>query len=165
MADVLWEPTAATSRDANITHYLEWLRSERGLSFGDYDTLWRWSVERLEDFWASIWDYYGVGAASGYGTVLADRAMPGARWFTGARLNYAEQVLARATGERPALIARGESTALHEVSWETLRGQVGALAEALRERGVSKSDRVAAYVSNLPEAVVAMLAVTSIGAV
>jgi acetoacetyl-CoA synthetase len=161
----LWEPTAEAVGSANVTRYMDWLRRERGITLDGYDSLWQWSVGELEEFWRSIWDFYEVRASTPYGGAVLEPAMPGARWFAGARLNYAEHILAGASTERPALIARGESSPLREISWATLRGQVGALAATLRARGIGPGDRVAAYIGNLPEAVVAMLAVTSIGAV
>jgi acetoacetyl-CoA synthetase len=165
MSLVLWEPTAEAVGDANVSRYMWWLERERGVVFRDYHSLWEWSVRELEVFWQSIWGFYDVQASSPYDAVLADARMPGARWFTGARLNHAEHVLARATPERAALIACGERGEPEAISWESLRGQVGALAAALVEMGVGPGDRVAAYIGNLPEAVVAMLAVTSLGAV
>ena len=162
---LLWEPTDNTVAEANLTRYMDWLRQERGLSFADYASLWQWSVDDLGGFWQSIWDFYGVRSSTPYAQVLADIRMPGARWFDGAALNYAEHVLSRATDDRPALVALGEAHVPSEISWVQVRGQVGALAGALRERGVRPGDRVAAYLGNLPEAVIAMLAVTSIGAI
>ncbi|MDP9347498.1 MAG: acetoacetate--CoA ligase [Actinomycetota bacterium] len=164
-APILWDPTEADRAGANVTRFLEWLSQEHGLAFADYGELWRWSVDELEAFWESIWRYYGVEASGTWSEVLASRDMPGARWFDGARLNYAEHVLARGTDERPALVAVAEGEAPREISWATLRGEVGALAATLRELGVEPGDRVAAYLPNIPESVVAVLAVTSLGAV
>jgi acetoacetyl-CoA synthetase len=165
MAEVVWAPTADSVRGANLTRYLDWLSSERGVALSGYGSLWAWSVQELELFWASIWDFYGVRASAPFTAVLPDATMPGARWFAGARLNYAEHILTRARSERPALIAVAEEGEPVEWSWDDLRGQVGALAAALRDQGLRPGERVAAYVGNVPEAVVAMLAVTSLGAV
>lgn len=164
-AELLWGPDADTLRDANLTHYLDWLRAERGLTFEDYGSLWQWSVRELATFWRSIWDYYGVRSAAPPGAPLTDERMPGARWFSGARLNYAEHVLARQTTEQPAIVTASETHGPVQLSWQELAGAVGALSGALRAAGVKPGDRVAAYVGNLPEAVIAMLASTSIGAV
>jgi acetoacetyl-CoA synthetase len=164
--ELLWEPDAEAVREANLTHYLGWLAAERGLSLSDYGSLWQWSVQELEAFWRSIWDYYGVRSSTPYEAVLAEERMPGARWFTGARLNYAENVMARASVERPAILAVSErSREPMAISWAELEGAVGAIAAALRAAGVGAGDRVAAYLGNLPEAVIAMLATTSLGAV
>ena len=162
----LWAPTPEGVVASNLSHYLHWLEKRTGRAFDDdYDAFWRWSVDDLAGFWASIWDYYGVRAETPYTAVLEDDSMPGARWFTGAQLNYAKHVLSRATPGRPALIALGENGPPAPMDWGTLRGQVGALAAELRALGVTAGDRVAAYAGNLPETVVALLAVTSLGAV
>lgn len=163
--EILWTPTPTGVRDANLTAFMNWLRSERGLDFADYESLRRWSVADLEAFWGSIWDYYQVRASTPYTSVLTGSDMPGAGWFGGATLNYAEHVLRRAPHVAPALIAVGEDHRAREISASELVGQVGSLGAALRDLGVRPGNRVAAYVGNVPEAVVAMLAVTSIGAV
>ena len=165
MKRVLWEPTAESVAAANVTDYLHWLDRERGVALGSYAALWEWSTAEQSDFWQSIWDYYEVDATAEPDAVLERATMPGARWFPGARLNYAEHVLARAPTDSPALLAVAEGEDPVPITTNELRAQVGSLAAALREYGVGPGDRVAAYVGNLPEAVVAMLAVTSIGAV
>jgi acetoacetyl-CoA synthetase len=162
---VVWEPAAEYAETGRIGAFLRWLERERGLSFDGYDELWRWSVEELEDFWKSVWHFFAVPASAPFSAVLDSRAMPGARWFGGARLNYAEVVLARAPADRPAVVAVAEEGTPRRISRAELRGRVGALAAALRERGVGPGDRVAAYLPNIPEAVVALLATASIGAV
>ena len=163
---VVWEPTAAEVEGSQVSQFLLWLERERGLRFADYAALRRWSVDDLDAFWDAVWHFYGVDASRPYRTVLGgSRGLPGATWFEGARLNYAEQVLAAAPHARPAIVAVGEGREPVELSGAQLRGQVGALAAALAEMGVGPGDRVAAYLPNVPETVVAMLAVTSLGAV
>ena len=164
---VLWEPSPERVSRARITDYLRWLADERGVSLSDHDALWTWSVEHLEEFWASIWDYFEVSASAPYSTVLTERRMPGAQWFPGARLNWAEHALrhSAAHDDAPALISVDELGGRRETSWSELRGQVGALAAALREMGVRPGDRVAAFMPNIPETVVALLAAASVGAV
>jgi acetoacetyl-CoA synthetase len=162
---VVWEPTAADVEGSQVQQFLLWLERERGLTFDDYQALWQWSVVELEQFWDAVWHFFDVAASSPYSAVLDTRAMPGARWFDGARLNYAEAVLTRAPNTGPALVAVAEGRAPVEISRAELRGQVGALAAALRELGVGPGDRVAAYLPNIPEAVVALLATASLGAV
>ncbi len=166
---VLWEPSDALRRDSNLRRYMDWLARHRSLAFADYDALWRWSVSEIESFWASLWDYFDVRASHPAERVLAQRAMPGARWFPGARLNYAEHVFRNAVGDRPALVFRTETTALRpetsEVSWDELRRAVASVAAVLRELGVVAGDRVVAYVPNMPEAVIAFLACASVGAI
>ena len=162
---VLWQPAAADREHSRVGDFLRWLERERGLAFAEYDELWRWSVEELEEFWDAVWRFFAVPASTPYSAVLSDRAMPGARWFEGSRLNYAEAMLTGASADRPALIAVAEEGAPRAISRSQLRGQVGALAAALRDIGVGRGDRVAAYLPNIPEAVVALLATASLGAV
>jgi acetoacetyl-CoA synthetase len=162
---VIWEPSAEAVERANATRFIRWLQSERGLRFGDYGALWRWSVDSLEEFWDAVWHFFDVRAEVPARAVLADRTMPGARWFEGAELSYAEHVLRFADDERTAIVRVREEQPDEQISWRELRGAVGALSAALREMGVGPGDRVVAYLPNIPEAVIAMLAVTSIGAV
>jgi acetoacetyl-CoA synthetase len=161
----LWEPPAALVERARLTEYMRWLAAERGLELDGYDELWRWSVEDVEAFWASIWDFFGVQADGGYDRVLANREMPGAEWFSGARLNYAEHVFASKEDAETAILHASELRELDELSWGELRAQVAAVAAGLRELGVERGDRVVAYMPNIPEAIVAFLASASIGAV
>ena len=158
---LLWEPEPAFARKTNMAAYLKWLES-RGHSFKDYDEMWRWSVDDLEGFWGSIWKYYNVADAD-Y-PVLAERKMPGARWFEGSEVNFARRVF---EGERDgtALIAKAERRTEKSVSWQELEKRAASLAASLRERGVGPGDRVAAYLPNSPEAVIALLACASAGAV
>lgn len=152
-----------------IRLYQDWLREKHGLQFGSYDALWRWSTTDLDAFWQSIWDYFDVQSPTPHAAVLARNVMPGAQWFPGAQLNYARQVLrhvdaAHAAG-MPAVISRNEQGRHRELSWPGLRRQVAALALHLKAQGVGRGDRVAAYLPNIPEAMVAFLATASLGAV
>ncbi|AVT08175.1 acetoacetate--CoA ligase [Paracidovorax avenae] len=152
-----------------IRLYQDWLRDTRGLRFDDYDALWRWSVTDLDAFWQSIWDYFGLESPTSHTAVLARNTMPGAEWFPGAQVNYARQALrhadaAHAAGQ-PAIISRNERGEHRELSWPALRRQVAALALHLRAQGVGPGDRVAAYLPNIPEAMVALLATASLGAI
>lgn len=163
--ELLWTPGEERIETANLTAFIDWLNQTKDLRLADYGDLQRWSVECLEDFWQSIWDYYKVESSTPYESVLADSTMPGARWFPGAHLNYAQHVM---RPERPGSVAlwhSSESSALANVFWEDVGNQVRAVATQLRKLGVKPGDRVAAYMPNIPEAVVAMLATTSIGAV
>ena len=165
----LWTPSSERIQAAGITRYLRWLETRRGLHFEGYESLWRWSTAEIEEFWASIWDFCGVIAHSPYRRVLDRRAMPGAHWFEGATVNYAEQALWRASrpdwAARPALVFESEARPRAELTWGELAAQVFALARRLTRLGVRRGDRVAAYLPNVPESVVAMLAAASIGAV
>jgi acetoacetyl-CoA synthetase len=163
--DLLWTPGAQRVAQANVTALCRWLERERGLVFPHYMDLWRWSVTDLESFWGAMWHYFEVEASAAYTRVLARRAMPGAEWFPGARLNYAENVLRRERQGGIALLHAGESRPLEGLSWPQLGGQVRILATRLRALGVRPGDRVVAWMPNIPQTVVAMLATTAIGAV
>jgi len=167
----LWEPSPEDRDRAELTRFMRWLGQRHGRRFADYDELWRWSVEELELFWAGIWEFFGVRASRPYRHVLDSRRMPGARWFYPAELNYAENLLAgrRSGGGRErdqiALIHASELREEGELSWGALTEQVAAAAAGLRELGIGRGDRVVAYMPNIPETVIAFLAVASIGAV
>jgi acetoacetyl-CoA synthetase len=161
----LWEPPAELVERARMTEYMRWLERERGLHFDGYHDLWRWSVEDLEGFWSSIWDFFAVQADGEFARALGSRTMPGAEWFAGSRLNYAEHVFAGTDDAEPAILHASELRGLDELSWGELRAQVAAVAAGLRELGVERGDRVVAYLPNIPEAIVAFLAAASIGAV
>jgi acetoacetyl-CoA synthetase len=160
----LWEPSAELAERSRLREYMGWLQSERGLRFDTYDDLWRWSVDDLEGFWSSIWDFFGVQADGGYERVLGSRTMPGAEWFSGASLNYAEHVFADKEDAEVAILHASELRELGELSWGELRAQVAATATGLRALGVQRGDRVVAYMPNIPEAIVAFLASASVGA-
>jgi acetoacetyl-CoA synthetase len=163
--ELLWEPSGELIERARMTEYMRWLAEERGLHFGGYDELWRWSVEEIEAFWDSIWDFFRVQADGDRSEVLTSHAMPGARWFPGTQLNYAEHVFAGKDPTETAILHASELRELGELSWGELRAQVAAVAAGLRELGVQRGDRVVAYLPNIPEAIAAFLAAASIGAV
>src|ERR687897_3092851 len=157
MPTLLWEPPAEMVERALMTRFMR----ERG--HASYDELWRWSVEDLEGFWASIWEFFGV--AGGYDRVLAATEMPGAEWFPGARVNYAEHVFRGADDGSVAIVHASELREQATVTWGELREQAARIAGGLRALGVERGDRVAAYMPNIPETVAAFLACASIGAV
>lgn len=163
--EILWTPGTARVEHANVTAFSRWLGRERGLSFGLYRDLWRWSVTDLESFWGALWDYLGVEASSAYTRVLGRRAMPGAEWFPGARLNYAQNVLRREHAGGIALLHAGEDRPPEALAWSDLGREVRILATQLRALGVQPGDRVVAWMPNIPQTVVAMLATTAIGAI
>jgi acetoacetyl-CoA synthetase len=139
-------------------------RYMRSRGFSTYADLWQWSVDDLEGFWASMWEEFGVGG--GYDAVLASRAMPGAEWFPGAQLNYAEKLMRDHAGDTVAIVHKSEiRTETQEITWDHLRRGVASCAAGLRELGVGPGDRVVAYVPNIPEAIVAFLATASSGAI
>jgi acetoacetyl-CoA synthetase len=178
----LWEPSAERTAAARMTHFMAWAGARHGREFSDYAQLWQWSVDELEQFWGAVWEYCGVRASRPAERVLASEQMPGADWFAGAELNYAENLLARRLdapglhdrGDEPSLDSRAHRTAvlhaselraLSELSWGEFAEQVAAVAAGLRALGVERGDRVAAYMPNTPETLVAFLATASIGAI
>ena len=162
---LLWQPSPARIAQAQLTAYMAWLEATRGLTFAGYHALWQWSVDEVEAFWASIWDYYAITHSAPYTTVLEARTMPRTQWFTGAKLNYAEHALRHADGPKPAIIFQSELRPRTEVSWDELKRQVAAVANTLKAHGVQPGDRVVAYMPNIPQTVVALMAVASIGAI
>ncbi|HSV47043.1 MAG TPA: AMP-binding protein, partial [Ramlibacter sp.] len=159
----------ASQRVPQIRLYQDWLLEQHSLSFDSYDALWRWSTSDLPAFWQSVWDYFALQSPTPHSAVLAEDRMPGARWFAGAQFNYVRQVFrhtdaAHAAG-MPALVSSDERGRRRELSWPALRQQVASLALHLQAQGVQPGDRVAAYLPNVPEAIVAFLASASIGAV
>jgi acetoacetyl-CoA synthetase len=161
---VMWTPSPQRTQRANLTRYMGWLAEQRGRSFDGYEALWRWSVGELEPFWASIWDFFEVKASQRYERVLGSRDMPGAQWFPGARLNYAEHAFAGKRDEDLAIVFADEQGG-GEWAWGVLREETERIAEGLRELGVGPGDRVAAFLPNAPETVAAFLASASIGAI
>ncbi len=162
----LWEPTAKLRENAVISRYMRWLAEEKDLSFDGYQELWEWSVTDVDGFWASLWDFFDVISAQPPGETLGRREMPGAEWFPGTELNYAEHVF-RHAGDRPdepALVHKSETRPLDQTSWRELEDNVAAVAAGLKGMGVGRGDRVVAYLPNIPEAVIAFLACASIGA-
>ena len=163
--DLLWTPGPDRADRANVTAFTRWLSGERGLDFAGYDALWHWSVTDLDGFWQAVWDYCGIEASVPPTAVLGARTMPGADWFPGARLNYAQHVLRRERPGEDALYYQSETTPLASLAWPDLANGVRVLATRLRAMGVRPGDRVASCMPNIPQTVIAMLATTSIGAV
>jgi len=159
MPTKLWEPPQELVESSTMTRYMRWL--DRG--FTTYDELWRFSVEDLDAFWASIWEFFEVDAT--YDRVLGERGMPGAEWFTGAQLNYAERAFRGKHDDALAIVHASESREQAELTWGELREQVARIAAGLRALGVGPGDRVAAYMPNIPEAIAGFLATASLGAV
>ena len=164
MPQQLWQPTAQQIADANITAFRLAIESEQKVDLPDYTALYQWSISQPELFWKKVWEFCGVVSSVQGTTVLTNGdKMPGAKWFPEAQLNFAENLLQKA-GAEPAIIFRAEDSVARQLSWDLLRQQVASVAEFLRGQGVA-GDRVAGFMPNMPETVVAMLATASIGAV
>jgi acetoacetyl-CoA synthetase len=165
---LLWTPRREFAEESNISQYMKWLKAERGVVAHDYETLRKWSVTEIEAFWASIWDYFKVESSTPYNQVLDKREMPGAKWFEGSRLNYAEHLLryeAKARATDVAFHHLTETRPLKTMGWAELAGKSRILATQLRKLGIQPGDRVVSYMPNLPETAIAMIATIAIGAV
>ncbi len=164
-AKLLWEPSGEVKKKANMTRFISFVNDRYSLNSGSYDELYHWSVEKIADFWAAVWSFGNIRASRGYGEVVDDLSkFPGAKWFGGARLNFAENLL-RFRDERTAFVFRGETEKSARMTYAGLYNSVGRLAKSMRRLGVVPGDRVVAYMPNLMETAVAMLAATSLGAV
>ena len=161
---LLWTPDEKTINESNLREYIHWLQRQKGFSFQDYRALWDWSVTDINGFWQSQWEYFHIAYDGGYEFVKRGN-MPRVSWFEGTRLNYAEHVLRKANEKYPAIIFKNEQSEIREVSWSTLKSQVGSLQHFLTEKGLKSGDRVAAYLPCIPEATVGLLSTVSIGAV
>ncbi|MEP7208904.1 MAG: acetoacetate--CoA ligase [Casimicrobiaceae bacterium] len=163
----LWQPTPERIALANITAFTEHVQGRTGRDFPEFADLWQWSVDDSPAFWRAVWEQGGIIGEAGERTLLQGERMPGARWFPDARLNYAENLLGRRTPDDAgdALVFRGEERVSRRVSHAELVALVSRFAQALRAMGIQPGDRVAAYLPNMPEAVIALLATASIGAV
>ncbi len=165
MALPAWSPSPETIYRARVTEFMQWLERERGLAFDDYNSLWRWSVDHVDAFWLALWEWAGISSPQTPKVALAEAGMPGATWFPGVQMNYVEQAFRHATTEFPAIVYRNEAGDTGEMSWAELERQVASMAASLRGMGVNCGDRVAAFLPNTPQTIVAFLAVASIGAV
>ena len=149
----LWRPSPERVANAGITRYLRWLADTHGRRFSDYESLWQWSVDDQEGFWSSLWDFLCVRAHSAYTRVVGRSEMPGAQWFPGATLNYAEHLLAHAkhpdAAAQPALVFTSELVPRQEIGWAQLAADTGALTATLARLGIEVGDRVVAYMPNI----------------
>ncbi|TWG49301.1 MULTISPECIES: acetoacetate--CoA ligase [unclassified Aminobacter] len=165
--DFLWEGSDAFKQSTGVADFLRWLREKRGLDFANYGELQTWSAKEIEAFWAAIYDYFEVMSDTPYETVLAKREMPGAQWFVGARVNYAEHILRHEADDPEKVVVHhlSEIRPLAGMKWRELGDMVRKIATRLRAMGVVPGDRVVSYMPNIPETMAAMLAVTAIGAI
>jgi len=165
MANVLWEPKPDAIAKANMTRFIRHINERYQTSFSNYNELYEWSVDNIADFWASLWDFLGIIHSKGYDQVVDDpEKMPGASWFSGAHLNFAENLL-RFRDDHTALIFKSEAKEAIRITYRDLFDKVALLAGAMKKAGVRRGDRVAGFMPNMIESVVAMLATTSLGAV
>jgi len=167
MSDVapIWRPSSAAIEGSELTRYQRWLHATHGRTFADYQALWEWSTTDLEGFWGSLWEYFEITASVPYERVLGNRSMPGAEWFPGAELSYAEHVFRGKRDHDVAIVHATETRPLAELRWGELRELTAQIAAGLRANGVTRGDRVVAYMPNIPETTAAFLACASIGAV
>jgi acetoacetyl-CoA synthetase len=166
MTDTLWSPTAARIESSALREYLNWLEEREGRPFADHDAFWAWSVEDIDRFWLSVVDYYGVDFSAPWTQVRTTDPMPHTRWFTGARLNWAQHALRNGADHATALVCVQEGgLPAREITWGVLRRSVAAAAGWLRRSGVRPGDRVCAYLPNTEHAVIGLLAAAAVGAV
>jgi acetoacetyl-CoA synthetase len=165
MRKPLWTPSLARKEQANVSRFISFVNEEHGLDIRSYKQLYQWSIDQMQDFWAAVWNFVDIKASKTYDAVVDDLAkFPGAKWFTGSRLNFAENLL-RHRDKKQAFLFHGESFKSSQTTYEALYGSVARLAKAMRELGIVAGDRVVAYMPNLQETAVAMLATASIGAI
>ncbi|WP_429339969.1 acetoacetate--CoA ligase [Ornithinibacillus bavariensis] len=151
---------------ANISTFMNWLKENKGLQFKDYQSLWNWSVNEIEDFWKTIWEYFNIESPNGYTNVLSTHQMPGAKWFENAKVNYIEHIFRNYKKEKTAIFHTSElRPELSEISWEKVYQDTAALQQTLKDLGVQKGDRVVAFIPNIYESVIALFATASLGAI
>ncbi|WP_042220549.1 acetoacetate--CoA ligase [Oceanobacillus manasiensis] len=162
---LLWEPRDDQKEKAAITTYMNWLREHKDLDFKNYDSLWNWSVDQVEDFWESLWSYFKIKSSNPYDSVLTSHKMPGAKWFSGASLNYTEHIFSNRNKDAVAIMHASETRPNSSATWGELEADTKAFQQTLKRLGVEKGDRIVAYVPNIYESVVAFLATASLGAI
>lgn len=161
----LWSPSGTIIKRSNLHGYVQWLQRQYQLTFDDYETLWKWSIENPADFWKSIWEFFEIKSYTPYKEVMSKDPMPHTQWFDGATLNYAEHIFRNKTDQYPAILFASERQALTKISWAELEKQTAALQQFFIQMDIKPGDRVAAYIPNIPQATIGLLATTSLGAV
>lgn len=161
----LWTPSEKFLQQSNLTRYSEWLNEKKGFTLKNYHALWQWSVDNPADFWKSVWQFFEIKSYTSYKEVMSKDAMPHTKWFEGASLNYAEHIMRNNTDERPAILFISERSSAKKISWLELERDAAALQQFLKEHGVNPGDRVAAFIPNIPQATVSLIATISLGAV
>lgn len=162
---LLWKPSEETIVSSNLTRYIKWLNDQELISSYNFNKVWEWSVENIDAFWLSIWNYFNVLSDNVPGQITSSKEMPGVKWFEGTKVNYAEHIFRNSTKQHPAILFKNERDNLSEISWAELEQKVAAFQQFLKNKGIKEGDRVVAYLPNIPEATVAFLAVNSIGAI
>ncbi len=162
---ILWQPKNEFIENSHIFHFLKWLKEKKGLDFTGYEELWEWSVNSFRDFWEIMLDYFNIEYSGEYQYVTHGKEMPQIEWFKGISLNYARHIFRNANDDFPAIVFGNETGQYLEMSWAELKQKVASFAAYLRTAGIEKSDRVVAFLPNVPEATIAFLAVNSIGAI
>ena len=156
MGQILWSPQKKHFSDTNIADFISFIEKKKNISLDNYDALYRWSIESGEDFWGLLWDYLNIIHSEPYTSIIDDiHKMPGAKWFSGVRMNFAENLL-RFRDDGIAIIFYGEDQVKNEISYQDLYNRVAHMALLMQELGINKGDRVAGYIPNIPEAVVAI---------
>lgn len=164
MAKLLWKPSQERINNTNLKRFMYFINKKHEQNFSEYDTLYRWSIDNISDFWSSMWEFADIKASASYTEVIDDpQKMPGAKWFTGARLNFAENLL-RYRDDHVALIFKGEAQASVKMTYAELYKEVAQVARSLKNAGVRESDRMVGFMPNMPQTIIAMLAATSVGA-
>lgn len=161
----LWSPSATFVKHANLNRYLQWLQNHYQLRFSNYGSLWQWSISHPSDFWKSIWEFFEVKSYTPYNEIMSEDPMPHTKWFEGATLNYADHIFRNKTSQYPALLFASERSELIKVSWTDLEKRTAALQQFFEQMNLKSGDRVAAYMPNIPQATVSMLATISLGGV
>lgn len=164
MAELLWKPSQERINNTNLKRFMDFINKKHEQNFSEYDTLYRWSIDNISDFWSSMWEFADIKASALYSEVIDDpQKMPGAKWFTGARLNFAENLL-RYRDDHVALIFKGEAQASVKMTYAELYKEVAQVARSLKDAGVREGDRIVGFMPNMPQTIIAMLAATGVGA-
>jgi len=163
MSKLLWKPDANQAKKTHMYRFMQQVNARYNKDFSNYFQLHQWSIENISDFWAMMWEFADIIASANYTQVIDKNVMPGAKWFEGAKLNFAENLL-RFRDDKTAIIFKGETQDVIHITYKELYSEVARIAKSLKEIGVTKGDRVVGFMPNMPQSIMAMLAATSMGA-
>ncbi len=165
--EIIWQANQSLKKESILSDYMKFLSANYQLEFPDYETLRLWSVDHIDDFWKSIWEFYQVDSKTPYSSVVSipEKGMIGTKWFKGSQLNYSEHIFRNRNDDHPAIVFKSETEALKEISWQALESQVAKLSNHLKSIGIEKGDRIVSFLPNTPEAIIAFLATNSLGAI